>query len=63
MYTANNQVIFEEIYDENIQATEEEIAEYAIFLGIEPSDVILKHLFYFIHSLIYVHWRQILYRD
>jgi len=47
MYTANNQVIFEEIYDENIQATEEEIAEYAIFLGIEPSDVILKHLFYF----------------
>ena len=39
MYTSNNQVIFEEIYDENIQATEEEIAEYAIFLGIEPSDV------------------------
>ena len=42
MYTSNNQVIFEEIYDENIQATEEEIAEYAVFLGIEPDDVILN---------------------
>ena len=53
MYTANNQVIFEEIYDENIQATEEEIAEYAIFLGIEPSDVILKKflLFYSLFDL------------
>ena len=45
MYTSNNQVIFEEIYDENIQATEEEIAEYAIFLGIEPNDVILNFCF------------------
>jgi centrosomal protein CEP164 len=35
MYTANNQVIFEEIYDENIQPTEDEIIEYANFLGID----------------------------
>jgi hypothetical protein len=39
MYTSNNQVIFEEIYDENIQPTEEEIIEYANFLGIDPRDV------------------------
>ena len=40
MFTSNNQVIFEEIYDENIQPTEEEINEYAVFIGIEPSEVI-----------------------
>lgn len=39
MYTSNNQVIFEEIYDENIQPTEEEIIEYANFLGIDAQDV------------------------
>jgi hypothetical protein len=39
MFTSNNQVIFEEIYDENIQPTEEEIIEYAIFIGIEPNEV------------------------
>ncbi len=39
MYTSNNQVIFEEIYDENIQPTEEEIIEYANFLGIDTNDV------------------------
>jgi hypothetical protein len=42
MYTSNNQVIFEEIYDENIQPTEEEIIEYAIFIGIEPNEVSVK---------------------
>jgi hypothetical protein len=39
MYTANNQVIFEEIYDETIQPTEEEIIEYANFLGIDQKEV------------------------
>jgi hypothetical protein len=38
MFTANNQVIFEEIYDENIQPTEEEILEYAEFIGIKISE-------------------------
>lgn len=42
MYTSNNQVIFEEIYDENIQPTEEEIIEYAIFIGIEPNEVYIE---------------------
>jgi hypothetical protein len=41
MYNSNNQVIFDEIYDENIQPTEDEIAEYANFIGIDPDEV--KH--------------------
>ena len=39
MITENNQVIFEEIYDENIQPTEDEILEYANFLGIDQNEV------------------------
>ena len=39
MYTSNNQIIYEEIYDENYQPTEEELIEYANFLGIDPDDV------------------------
>lgn len=46
MYTSNNQVIFEEIYDENIQPTEEEIIEYANFLGIDSNDVKSLLLFF-----------------
>ena len=45
MYTSNNQVIFEEIYDENIQPTEEEIIEYANFLGIDAQDVTFLRFF------------------
>lgn len=43
MYTANNQVIFEEIYDENIQPTEDEILEYANFLGIDQKEVFFTY--------------------
>jgi hypothetical protein len=39
MFTANNQVILEETYDENFQPTEEEIIEYAEFIGIHPENV------------------------
>ena len=38
MYTTNNQKIYEEIYDENYQPTEEELLDYARFLGIDPDD-------------------------
>lgn len=41
MYTSNNQIIYEEIYDENYQPTEEELLEYAHFLGIDPDEVSL----------------------
>jgi hypothetical protein len=39
MFNSNNQVIFDEIYDENIQPTDDEIAEYASFIGIDPEEV------------------------
>lgn len=39
MFTANNQVILEETYDENFQPTEEEIIEYAEFIGLDPDNV------------------------
>ena len=39
MYTANNQVIIEDLYDENIQPTEEDVIEYAQFIGIESKNV------------------------
>lgn len=37
--TSNNQIILEETYDENFQPTEEEIVEYARFIGIDPDIV------------------------
>jgi hypothetical protein len=40
MYTSNNQVIFEETYDETFQPTDEELNEYAEFIGINPPNVI-----------------------
>ena len=39
MITANNQLILEENIDENFQPTEEEIIEYAEFIGIDPENV------------------------
>lgn len=40
MFTANNQVIIEDLYDENIQPTEEDVVEYAQFIGIDVNEVI-----------------------
>ena len=37
--TSNNQIILEETYDENCVPTEEEIIEYARFIGIDPDNV------------------------
>jgi hypothetical protein len=39
MYTSNNQVIFEENYDETFQPTDEELNEYAEFIGVDPLNV------------------------
>ena len=33
----NNQIVLEEDYDENFNPTEEEVAEYAKVIGIDPS--------------------------
>ena len=41
MTTSNNQIILDEIYDENVQPSEEEIVEYAVFIGIDPNEVIV----------------------
>ena len=38
MYTANNQIILEDLFDENIQPAEEDVIEYAQFIGINPTD-------------------------
>jgi hypothetical protein len=40
MFTSNNQIILEENIDEHFQPTEEEIIEYAEFIGIDTENVI-----------------------
>jgi hypothetical protein len=39
MYTANNQVILDELYDQNIQPDEDDVIEYAQFIGIDVQNV------------------------
>lgn len=39
MYTANNQVIIEDLYDDNTQPPDEDIIEYAEYIGINSKDV------------------------
>jgi hypothetical protein len=38
MFTTNNQVILDELYDENIQPDEDDVTEYAQFIGIDVSN-------------------------
>lgn len=42
MFTSNNQIILEENIDENFQPTEEEILEYAEFIGIDTENVFIS---------------------
>lgn len=39
MYTANNQVIIEDLYDDNTQPPDEDIIEYAEYIGINTKEV------------------------
>jgi len=38
----NNQTILQEQIDENYEPTQDEIRDYAIYIGIEPDTVIFK---------------------
>ena len=38
-YKINNQTILQEKFDENYEPTEEEIREYAVYIGIDPDKV------------------------
>jgi hypothetical protein len=38
-YKINNQTILQEQFDENYEPTQEEIREYAIYIGIDPDRV------------------------
>jgi hypothetical protein len=38
-YKLNNQTILQEHIDENYEPTEEEICEYAVYVGIDPDKV------------------------
>ena len=38
-YKVNNQTILQEHVDENYQPTQDEIREYAIYIGIDPDKV------------------------
>jgi hypothetical protein len=42
MYTANNQVILDELYDQNIQPDEDDVVEYAQFIGIDVNTVCIS---------------------
>lgn len=42
MFTANNQIIIEDLYDDTTQPPEEDIIEYAEYIGINPKEVRLK---------------------
>lgn len=39
MYMANNQVVIEDLYDDNTQPPEEDIIEYAEYIGINTKEV------------------------
>jgi len=41
-YKINNQTILQEQFDENYEPTQEEIREYAIYIGIDPDRVKIK---------------------
>jgi hypothetical protein len=38
-YKINNQTILQEQFDENYEPTQEEIREYAVYIGIDPDKV------------------------
>lgn len=38
-YKLNNQTVLRELIDENYEPTEEEIYEYAVYIGIDPEKV------------------------
>ena len=38
-YKVNNQTILQEYVDENYQPTQDEIREYAVYIGIDPDRV------------------------
>lgn len=42
-YKINNQTILQEQFDENYEPTQEEIREYAVYIGIEPEKVTSIH--------------------
>lgn len=39
MYSVNNQLIIEDLYDDNAQPPEEDVVEYAEYIGINPKEV------------------------
>ena len=40
-YKVNDQTILKEFFDENYEPSNEEIREYAIYIGIDPEKVML----------------------
>jgi hypothetical protein len=45
-YKINNQTILQEQFDENYEPTQEEIREYAIYIGIDPDRVKRKRRYF-----------------
>jgi len=52
-YKINNQTILQEQFDENYEPTQEEIREYAIYIGIDPDRVKIKKRYFQTHHLKY----------